>query len=83
MRGFIGLVGYYRKFIEHFAKIAKPLTMLTRKEISFIWGDEHQMAFQILQEALISEPLLIYPDFSKQFVLSTDASAFAMGAILA
>ena len=69
-------MGYYRKFIKDFAKIARSLTMLTRKEIPFVWSKDQQEAFEIL--SLITEPLLIYPEFEKPFTLTTDASAYAM-----
>ena len=57
----------------------KPLTMLTREEIRFIWTEEWQEAFEILRDSLITEPLLVYPDFAKPFILTTDASGYALG----
>ena len=82
MKQFLGLVGYYRRFISDFAKISKPLTQLLEKDISFLWGPEQQKAFEILRDKLCSEPLLQYPDFNKPSVVTTDASDFALGAVL-
>lgn len=73
---FIGLAGYYRKFIDQFSKIAKTLTQLTKKGIKFEWGDEHQ-AFEMLKENLSSAHLLAYPNFTKEFIVTTDASDYA------
>ena len=82
IKQFLGLVGYYRRFISDFAKISKPLTQLLKKDISFLWGPEQQKAFETLRDKLCSEPLLQYPDFNKPFVVTTDASDFALGAVL-
>jgi len=82
VQAFIGLAGYYRKFIDNFSKIAKPLTLLTRKESTFAWNEEQQRAFEILKEKLITAPVLIYPDFNRKFVVTTDASGYAIGAVL-
>ena len=82
IKQFLGLAGYYRRFIPEFALIAKPLTKLLKKNIKFHWTDEAQLAFDRLKEILCSEPLLQYPDFSKPFVVTTDSSNFALGAIL-
>ena len=61
VRAFLGLVGYYRKFIKGFAKIAKPLTLLTRQQVKFDWTPEHHTAFQHLKEAIVQAPILHYP----------------------
>jgi hypothetical protein len=82
IQSFIGLAGYYRKFIENFSKLAKPLTKLTRKGEKFTWSIEQQNAFELLKEKLTTAPVLNYPDFSKEFIVTTDASDFAIGAIL-
>ena len=71
---FLGLVGYYRKFIRNFAKIAKPLTMLTCMDVKFEWKDTHQDAFMKLKEAIIQAPILRYPDTTKHYIVYTDAS---------
>ena len=79
---FLGLVGYYRKFIKHFAKIAKPLTLLTRQQVKFEWTPEHQEAFIKLKDSIIQAPILHYPHPSKKYIVYTDASDDACGAQL-
>ena len=74
VRTFLGLVGYYRKFIRNFAKIAKPQTMLTRMDVKFEWKEIHQDAFTKLKEAIIQAPILHYPDTTKPHIVYTDAS---------
>ena len=82
LQQFLGLCGYYRKFVEGFAKIAAPLYNLLKKDIVWEWTDECQKAFEILKAKLISYPTLRQPDLSQQFLLFTDASGRAVGAIL-
>ena len=82
IRQFLGLSGYYRRFIKNYAKLAKPLADLLKKEAKFIWGPEQEESFCKLREALCQEPILRYPDFSKTFKLTTDASEYAIGAVL-
>lgn len=82
IKSFLGLVGYYRRFIKNFAGLAKPLTSLLKKGRKFIWDAECQEAFDLFKEKLTSPPLLQYPDFNREFILTTDASTFAIGAIL-
>jgi len=82
LKGFLGLSGYYRRFNPNFSKIAKPLTELLRKNTPFVWNRRTYEAFITLKDLLTSEPLLQYPDYTKPFVLSTDASNEALGAIL-
>ena len=79
LRSFLGLASYYRKFVPGFAKIAGPLHALTKKDVPFAWTHNCQKAFSDLKELLINSPLLVFLDFSKPFVLETDAS----GAVLA
>ena len=67
IRSFLGLAGYYRRFIENFSKIAKPLTSLLQKSVNFIWTDERQMAFDELKKRLTTAPVLTLPDQSKRF----------------
>ena len=82
LRSFLGLCGYYRKFVRDFAKIAKPLHRLTEKNKAFIWNNECQTAFDKLKESLTSSPILAHPNFDNTFILDTDASNFAIGAVL-
>ena len=74
VRAFLGLVGYYRKFIKGFAKIAKPLTLLTRQQVKFEWTPEHHTAFLHLKEAIVQAPILHYPNPDKRYIVYTDAS---------
>jgi RNase H-like domain found in reverse transcriptase/Reverse transcriptase (RNA-dependent DNA polymerase)/Integrase zinc binding domain/Integrase core domain len=83
VRSFIGLAGYYRRFIFNFADVAKPLTLLTRQDVKFHWSEECQDAFDKLRNYLAGDVMLSFPDFDKEFVLSTDASGVAISAILA
>ena len=82
VRQFLGLASYYWKFIHSFATIAHPLHSLTHKDAIFQWSPECQHAFQHLKDALISPPVLVYPNFSKSFTLETSASAKGLGAVL-
>ncbi|XP_046141954.1 uncharacterized protein LOC123987841 [Osmia bicornis bicornis] len=82
IRQFLGLCGYYRRFIKNFSKIAKPLSDLTKKEQKFEWTQQQQQAFIILRDKLCEEPILQYPDFTKPFNITTDASGIAVGAVL-
>ena len=82
LKGFLGLAGYYRRFIPSFSKIAKPLTNLLKNNTLFIWNEGTNKAFNTLKQLLISQPLLQYPDFTRPFILTTDASNDALGAIL-
>lgn len=82
IRRFMGLVGYYRRFIEHFSEITAPLTELTKKRRKFQWNPQAEQAFNELKTKLSQPPILTHPDFNKEFVLSTDASETALGACL-
>lgn len=82
IKSFLGLVGYYRRFIKNFAHIAKPLTSLLRKNIEFIWNSECNSAFEKLKMAITTEPVLQHPNFKEKFILTTDASNFAISGIL-
>lgn len=81
---FVAFINYYRKFIPKFAKIAYPLNKLSRKSVEFKWDENCQKSFDELKEALINPPVLEYPDFSPSntFKLTTDASGYAIGAVL-
>lgn len=82
IKQFLGLAGYYRRFIKDFSKKAKPLTKLLKKDVPFDFSEEQTRAFEILKSELCNEPLLQYPDFKREFILTTDASNDAIGAIL-
>ena len=71
---FLELVGYYRKFIRNFAKIAKPLTLLTFQQVTFDWTPTHHEAFLKLTESIIQAPILCYPNPNKRYIVYTDAS---------
>lgn len=81
VRGFLGLAGYYRKFIRGFGELAAPLTRLLTKEI-FLWTQEASAAFVQLKHALTSPPVLRLPDFTQPFVIESDANNKGIGAIL-
>nr|GFB38623.1 retrotransposon protein, putative, Ty3-gypsy subclass [Tanacetum cinerariifolium] len=82
IRQFLGLAGYYRRFIEGFSKIAKPMTNLTQKKIKFEWGNKQEAAFQLLKQKLCSAPILALPEGSEDFVSYCDASIKGLGAVL-
>ncbi|GJX67606.1 reverse transcriptase domain-containing protein [Tanacetum coccineum] len=79
---FLGLAGYYLRFIKNFPKIAKPLTVLTQKSRTFDWGEEHENAFQTLKDKLCNAPVLALPDGSEDFVVYCDASGLGLGAVV-
>ncbi|GJU77350.1 putative reverse transcriptase domain-containing protein [Tanacetum coccineum] len=79
---FLGLAGYYRRFIENFSKIAMSLTILTRKSKTFDWGEEHELAFQTLKDKLRNAPILALPDGPEDFVVYCDASGIGLGCML-
>ena len=82
IRSFLGLASYYRKFILGFSQIAKPLTDLTREKKTWCWGDAEGNSFTDLKVAMATAPVLRLPDFEEQFMVTTDASDVAIGAIL-
>ncbi|GKE22834.1 putative reverse transcriptase domain-containing protein, partial [Tanacetum coccineum] len=82
IRQFLGLAGYYRRFIEGFSKIAKSMTKLTQKRVKFDWGDKQEDAFQLLKKKLCSAPILALPERSEDFVVYCDASHKVLGVVL-
>ncbi|GKE40466.1 putative reverse transcriptase domain-containing protein, partial [Tanacetum coccineum] len=82
VRSFLGLAGYYRRFIKNFPKIAKPLTVLTQKSKTFNWGKEQENAFQTLKGKLCDAPVLALPDGPKDFMVYCDASGLGLGCVL-
>ncbi|GJT91062.1 putative reverse transcriptase domain-containing protein [Tanacetum coccineum] len=79
---FLGLVGYYRRFIEGFSKIAKPMTKLTQKKVKFEWGDKQETAFQLIKQKLCSAPILALLEGSEDFIIYCDASKKGLGIVL-
>ena len=82
VREFLGLAGYYRRFVPNFARVAGQLHSLTRQEVSFHWTGECQQSFDRLKQLLSEPPVLAYPDFARPFTLHTDASGKGLGAVL-
>nr|GEZ81515.1 putative reverse transcriptase domain-containing protein [Tanacetum cinerariifolium] len=82
IRLFLGLAGYYRRFIENFSKIAKPLTLLTQKNKTYVWDDKQDEAFRILKEKLCNAPVLALPDGPNDYVVYCDASKQGFGCVL-
>ena len=82
VRSFLGLASYYRKFVQGFSAIATPLTALLHKDKEFQWNTPEQEAFEMLKEKLTTAPVLLLPDPTKPFTVTTDASDFAIGAVL-
>ncbi|GJT64330.1 putative reverse transcriptase domain-containing protein [Tanacetum coccineum] len=82
IRQFLGLAGYYRRFIEGFSKIAKSMTKLTQKGIKFDWGEKEENAFQLIKQKLCSAPILALPEGSEDFVVYCDASHKGLGDVL-
>ena len=82
IRSFLGLVGYYRRFVEGSSKIAMPLTMLIRKGIKFIWGESQKRSFQELKDRLTLVPVLAMPSGTEGYVIYSDASKRGLGGVL-
>ena len=82
VRSFLGICSYYRRFVDNFAEISKPLTVLTEKSVPFVWKDDQQEAFDLLKSKLTTTPVLAFPDASAHFLLDTDASNWGIGAVL-
>ncbi|GJU66225.1 putative reverse transcriptase domain-containing protein [Tanacetum coccineum] len=82
VRQFLGLAGYYQRFIQGFLKIAKPLTKLTQKNKKYIWEKDQETAFQLLKQKLCEAPILALPEGNDDFVVYCDASLQGLGAVL-
>lgn len=82
VKQFLGLAGYYRRFVKDFSKIAAPLTELMKEKTAWKWGKEEKDAFEQLKERMSQTPILIHPDHRLPFVVTTDASGYAVGAVL-
>ena len=82
VRSFLGLAGYYRRFVQDFSIIAKPMTRLTEKGVPFIWMDNCETSFQTLKDKLVNPPILVLPESGKRFTVYTDASRVGLGCVL-
>ena len=82
IRSFLGLAGYYRRFIEDFSRLAAPMTRLTRNEVKFVWDDSCERAFQELKRRLTSAPILIIPERGQRYTVYCDASKDGLGCVL-
>jgi len=82
LRSFLGLASYYRKFIQNFSLRADPLFQLLKKNNDYIWTKECNEAFEDIRQCLLTDPILSYPDFSKEFIIRTDASTQGIGAVI-
>jgi hypothetical protein len=82
IRSFLGLAGYYRRFIEGFSKLAKPMTALLEKNAKFVWSEKCQANFEELKKRLTTAPVLILLDLSKSFSIYCDASRLGLGCVL-
>jgi hypothetical protein len=82
VRSFLGLIGYYRNYVQGYSRLVVPLFELTRKDVAFVWDLGCQSVFETLKGALVAAPVLIRPDFKKPFCLDVDWSPKGVGAIL-
>jgi hypothetical protein len=82
VRSFLGLAGYYHRFILNFSKIVKPITDLLKKDEKFVWNAKHDEAFQTLKKLLTTSPVLAQPDITKSFDVYCDASGTGLGGVL-
>ena len=82
IKQFLGLIGYYRKFVPRFSDLVRPLNALTRKSTEFEWTPKCQESFELLKTSLMTDPILTYPDPNLPYVLLTDASKYAWACVL-
>jgi len=82
IRKFLGLANYYRRFIKDFTRVARPINMLTRKDVKWQWGVEQQKAFNKLKRVFTTKPVLAAPDLDKEFRVEADVSNYATGGVL-
>jgi hypothetical protein len=82
VRSFLGLIGYYQKYIREYSRLASPLFELTKKDVPFVWNQDCLQTFDALKRALVEAPILVRPDFKKPFCLDVDWSTKGVGAIL-
>jgi hypothetical protein len=82
IRNFLGLAGYYRRFIPDFSRIAKPMTELLKKGVKFVWSEAYEKSFHTLRQHLTSAPVLVQPDNCKPFEVFCDASGTGLGCVL-
>ena len=83
VRSFLGLMSYYRQYIPNFTKLALPLYRLLKKDMPFKWGQEEQTGFETLRYCLMSDPILVYPNFNDVFIVESDASNKGIGGVIA
>ena len=82
IRSFLGLAGYYMRFIKDFSRLVEPMTRLTRKEVKFVWDDSCERAFQELKRRITSVPILIVPERGQRYTMYCDASKDRLGCVL-
>ncbi|KAF8068549.1 hypothetical protein N665_1143s0001 [Sinapis alba] len=82
VRSFLGLAGYYRKFVKGFASLAQPMTQLTGKDVKFLWSDECEKCFSALKDMLTNAPILVLPEADQPYVVYTDAFINGLGCVL-
>jgi len=82
LQSFLGITNYYRKFIQSYSEIAVPLTKLLKDDEKYIWTAAQQTAFEVLKNELVKKPILLLPDMNLRFSVTTDASKYAIGAVL-
>ena len=83
LRTTLGHTGYYRKFIKGYAQVTAPMEKQLKKEIKFEWTPECQESLDILKEMMVTTPILVFPDWNKEFHVHVDASSIALGIVLA